>query len=998
MSALKRLDPRTPPSPCGRVGPGRSAFPQNHGFPGQWLLLDRSRERNSGSAAERAARLLRLLRTAARALSARFPGSAVTGTISVADRLSGAPSAQGTSKGSNARVEIEASSAWLGLDPGELRAELEHALAAGPFTRDDREEQGPHRAGLAVFPDSGQGKPLVQFLHCTSLSERRERAFRGVPPAVFFLAPALLKSGLRVAVETLVLEAFVEPALCPKEVRQSNRKKLEDILSRNPFCIATTAMDFYLEELRALSGEIRSRDRRVLLAFGGPLVTLYPEKAIVHLPEGNLFIRGEADVALGEALAAMAGLHARKDLDERALAGLRNMQALFVRTGDTVFASRYDRRLRVEDIGEIFRGEIDLGYLSKEHLRNGFSLHTTRGCPYRCAFCSKVHGSRVRSLSAETIFHVLSSLEKRILQIEQAEGLTESEKRAALQLTFTDDDFLLDPGRAQAVLRGLAERPFFVRTIPAAIPSFLRDRPAGGKELDPILSDSIRAGRAKIGSFEIGTDDFSERELRRLGKGRPRAYGAPEIRAVVEELESLGVRNRHFVILSNPDTRWSDLLEKLVRLEEWSWSYPHFFPDPNPATLAPVGTPLFARLHRQGRTGGLATQRFSVPGFAEFDHQAFNLAPPEEHLFASERLSCMEFFRRLCDLLKTCNRFFIVNEAYLHLLRIRNEAFPDAEEKARVFGQIVRCVHLRRARLEPRLAELPLPAERGAAAVRKRNLVLETVAGMLLVRETLGRLFPEDAFQAEREELGRTVDRQISAWDRSPDPEASLWPRVPLQEALHAIREEAKGWSGREPLAGESPAAIRPFPKSFIQSVREELERKTSASKAREWAALFEPGTSLLLLEVGKDRQDARFIEDAVRIGRFFELARLGGVGASRLSGVLPFLRAEWVLWKSIKDHYLGSSEVRIFLYEGLLRLPFELKRRFQEEFGLSPFCDRDELVASLLSKLLAARGRPHDACIHGTGLFEAAREELGSLVHEELAAFAQWLFAERSG
>ena len=959
-------------------------------FPGQWFIENRRVGSGDPTPEVWTASCLRFLRTVSRTLCAVHPDREVAGRIRIMDPAAHgqAPSACLRERGRQleARLEIPPSQLW------EDRVRQEDMLRCLFSSTALSSGESGRRSPLPPSNSPGGGR-LVQFVNCASLSEKRETQFSGVPPSVFFMAPALQKRGFRVAVDTLVLDAFAEPGLCPPQVRASNLERLGQILGKRPFCIAITGMDFYLEELRYLAREIRSRDPEVFIAFGGPLVTLYPDKGPVYLPDGNIFLRGEADVAFGELLSGLAGRRATESLSEEDLLRLEGQQGLFLRAGNTVYVSHLDRKHWMEDIDRVFQDEIDLSYVEKAHFRNGFSLHTTRGCPCRCSFCAKVHGSRVRALRAETIFRLLAALQARIEEIDRSQGFTAEERRKAYELSFSDDDFLLDGRRAGRVLQGIAGYPFTIRTIPAGIPSFLCDAAEGQRGFDPSLFDAIQQASGKIGSFEIGTDDFSERELQRLAKGHPRRYGLEEIREVLSRLEELRVSNRHFVILSNPDTGWSDLLEKLVNLEESSWSYAHFLPDPNPFVLAPVGTALFAQLVREGRAERLQKKEFSVPGFPEFTHWVFNLAPPREDIFSSRRLSCQDFFRSLSDLLKSSFRFSILNEAYVHLLETWEHAGPpeeEIEEKETIFRQIGRSVRMRTNRVSSLMRDPSFWKGGGARTTRKINLFSEMLLGTLLVREVLGGLFPQDCLRSERQDLEKTLDRLLAEvaffLEENRDVPEAL--RAQVSEALRTGGEEIRCWS-----AGRGPAAKSAFPRSFVRAVQGKLEQGNRVGEAREWAALCAPGRNLLVLEVSSDRKDARFVEDSATIERFFELIHLAEPSPAPPVGLLPFLRAEWVLWKSLREDYLKNSETRIFLYDGLLALPSDFKVRFQSEFGVSPFFDRDEFIASLLAKFLACRAVPHDRRVLGTCLFEGLESTLEPLVHKRIEEFARWFF-----
>jgi hypothetical protein len=958
------------------------------GFPGTWFIENRSAEAKSQSPQRLTASYMRLLKNLSTAIASRHPSRKILGRLVVSD-LSAEADSHSLSSLDEGDVEIVLEIPWSLLfeEPRSQERILSRMLAKQMSTDTRKDLTGP----IGRTPSRCEDR-RVQFIHCASLFERRERQFTSVPPAAFCMAPALQRNGLQVSVDTLIIEPFAAPGLCPEHVREASREKLDRILEPRPFCIAFTAMDFYLEELRCLLREIRARDRDVVIALGGPLVTLYPGKAPVFLEEGNVFIRGEADLAFSEVLACLGALHAGRDLSHREISPLMDKPGLFLRYGDTVFVSNLDRKERVQDLDEVFSEKVDLGFIEKRHLRGGLHLHTTRGCPFHCSFCAKVHGSHVRAMASETIFRLLSAYRERIEAIRQKEGLSEEEHGRAFQVSLSDDDFLLARSRAKTFFLGVSGHPFRLKTVPAGISSFLSGGGDRARRFDPALSDAIEAARPRIRSFEIGTDDLSGLELSRLAKGHPGGYTVDDIEEVVSHLERLGISNRHFLILSNPDTQWSDLFEKLITLEDLCWSYAHFYPDPNPFVLAPMGTPLFAEMERQGRGDALTKKTFAVPDFPEFTHWVFNMAPPGEGLFSTGRLSHLDFFRRLCDLLKSRCRFSVVDDAYLHFLDVCDDTDPTrarAGEKERVLDQLTRAAHLRGRRIVSGIRD-PGFLSVGSDPTGRGSSLAHILSGMLILRETVARVFPEAGFREKRGRLEKTLDALSEKMETGSKLRAGL-PAADcrqLEKALRFGRGQVSLY-----LAGGLTNQASPMADSFVRRIGGELLDKGLHSQAQEWRRLCSQGTDLVRLEVSGDKRDARFIEDGAKVRRLFELLGLVDPGLGHPDEVLRFVRAERVLARSIRDDFLGNTETRVALYDGLAGLPLEFNDRFQQEFCVSPFLNKDEFVAASLSKFLVARKVPHNRAMHGTFLFEGLEDVLQKFVPRSLKELSNWLF-----
>ncbi len=915
-------------------------------------------------------------------MASKYPARNMTGGLIVSDRpLQGGACSVSLPDDSAVRAFLEIPWELVQEEPGRQKKALSRLLS-------EQASKGTSDDGLSL-PEGALSRCAgrhVQFIHSQSLFEERERRFRAVPPAAFCMAPALQKRGFQLSVDTVLLEPFFAPDLSPAHLVRESRDRIDRILEKKPLCIAVTAMDFYLEELSCLLKEIRARDEEVWIAVGGPLVTLYPEKAPVYLEEGNIFIRGEADFAFAEVLQRLCLLRAERERLGRGVSLFENQAGLFLRFGDTVLASHLDRTVRVGSLDEIFPEEPDLGFIEKRHLAGGFHLHTTRGCPFRCSFCAKVHGSRVRAMSHETIFRLLSSYRQRVEEIRRTEGLSEKERVQALQVSLSDDDFLLDRSRAKAFFIGMCDVPFRLKTVPAGIPSFLSQGGDGTRRFDPALLEAIDAAKTRIRSFEIGTDDFSDRELSRLAKGGQTGYSLREIEEVARRFEALGISNRHFLILSNPDTQWSDLFEKLILLEYLCRSYTHFFPDPNPFVIAPAGTPLFADLARQGRVDRLTKKTFEVPDFPELTHWAFNMATPREDLFSSGRSPFHHFFRRLCDLLKSRCRFSVLDDAYLHYLDVcGTTGFGRLEEaeRQRVLEQLTAAVRMRAGRILSGIRD---------ESLRSDDALANNLSGMFLLRATLRRAFPEPRFRESTDGLLKILEAFFEEVERGS--KIRTRPTSPLSRELDQALRFGRN-QVRLHLCGGCADPVNPLPVPFAQRIEERLEAMGLGGEAREWRELCSAAARFVRLEITEDGQNAGFAEDEAGLDRFFGLLKIVDPALSRRGDALRFLRGEQVLSRSIQEDILTTSDARVFVYNGIERLPLRFKERVQEAFRISSFLDRDGFARLVLSKFLTSRATAHVPEMHGTDLFQGLEEALESLVPRPLEVFSKWFFSK---
>jgi anaerobic magnesium-protoporphyrin IX monomethyl ester cyclase len=178
-----------------------------------------------------------------------------------------------------------------------------------------------------------------------------------------------------------------------------------------------------LEIARLLKRALPSRT----VIMGGAHATLLPEETLRAAPEIDFIIRGEADVALPELLQA---IQENRPVD--AVAGLS-----YRRQDGIVNTAGRPPLLELDPLP--FPAYHRLPWKKyRPHPPHGRSLPfaavvTSRGCPYRCAYCSKpVFGKKFRAQGAGRVVAEMAHLKERF-------GVKE--------VAFYDDSFTLDGKR-----------------------------------------------------------------------------------------------------------------------------------------------------------------------------------------------------------------------------------------------------------------------------------------------------------------------------------------------------------------------------------------------------------------------------------------------------------------------------------------------------------------------------------------------------------------------
>jgi radical SAM superfamily enzyme YgiQ (UPF0313 family) len=175
--------------------------------------------------------------------------------------------------------------------------------------------------------------------------------------------------------------------------------------------------------------KLASPDRKIVM--GGAHATMLTQETMASGPEIDIVVRGEGDESV---LAVMQALEGNLPLD--GIAGIS-----YRAEGKIVHAAE---RVSGVDMDALPFAAYHLlpWKMYRPHPPHGMSLPfaavvTSRGCPYRCAYCCKpVFGSKFRAQSPARVVDELAYLKDRF-------GVKE--------MAFYDDSFTLDKKRVNAI-------------------------------------------------------------------------------------------------------------------------------------------------------------------------------------------------------------------------------------------------------------------------------------------------------------------------------------------------------------------------------------------------------------------------------------------------------------------------------------------------------------------------------------------------------------------
>jgi hypothetical protein len=357
----------------------------------------------------------------------------------------------------------------------------------------------------------------------------------GLPAAQLFLASALQAGGFQAAAMPLIL-----PGASPL-----------------PGALASDMAGFTIfEDLLPCLRPFLARFQAVFngwMAAGGPFPTLAPLAALYHLPQVNLFVRGEAEMELPGILDALN----RGDAE-----ALFKRKGFFWQQPGLIVMSDFDRLNRPEAFGNF---QVNFAFLRPEHLLHGLEMNFSRGCGRGCLFCCRAQGNKFRKLPLDKAEDILQKYGKKIAEFKLSGDPVRT-------VNINDDDILQNREYAAAIFSLLKKNGFRIhgiQTSPASL--FQGGELVNAGVLDLIADPGLYSDGRPL--LWLGTDVFLRARARRLGKVLP----APEgFRKLLGELEMRHIRHFHYWISSDGESTWEEFSAELALISNYFRDFPNF--------------------------------------------------------------------------------------------------------------------------------------------------------------------------------------------------------------------------------------------------------------------------------------------------------------------------------------------------------------------------------------------------------------------------------------
>lgn len=299
----------------------------------------------------------------------------------------------------------------------------------------------------------------------------------------------------------------------------------------DPHIAGFSALSMEHADLLEAARRCKAHNPRCLTVVGGPHATMFGD-ALIADPAIDVVVRGEGERTFVELLQSWA--------DGAGLEAVRGL--LFRRDGQVVDTPDRPFEPDLDALPYPAWDMLDLDAYTRANNMNGLlaaapymSVMTSRACPYHCAYCHRLFGTRFRQRSVENVLGELEALYHRV-------GIRE--------IHLVDDCFNLNRPRAKQIADEIVARDLRFRI---AFPNAVR-----GDLMDQELILKLKAAGAYIITYAVET--ASERLQTLMNKN----LNLDKVSSAIELTYRHGLIPAGFFMLGIP-TETREEMERTIR-------------------------------------------------------------------------------------------------------------------------------------------------------------------------------------------------------------------------------------------------------------------------------------------------------------------------------------------------------------------------------------------------------------------------------------------------
>lgn len=268
------------------------------------------------------------------------------------------------------------------------------------------------------------------------------------------------------------------------------------------------------------------------IVWGGVHPTICPE-SVISQPYVDYIIRGDGEEAFRLLLSELEQYSGclpkdRATFFEHNLFYLNNLNSAVIDFEKAIIPSEY--------------------FISRDGFTHALPLETSRGCPYKCAFChNAIYGQNYRTVDLQSVIHNINQMAK----IQHVDGII-----------FQEDNFLINKTRVQSILNEL-NRCGIGWKANGRIDCFKRFLQ------DPDFMSLLLDSNCHV--LQFGIESGSQRILNMINK----QISIEDIREVNKELAHYDIALRYNFIIGLPTETQDEIGQTLNLIHELQCENPH---------------------------------------------------------------------------------------------------------------------------------------------------------------------------------------------------------------------------------------------------------------------------------------------------------------------------------------------------------------------------------------------------------------------------------------
>lgn len=312
----------------------------------------------------------------------------------------------------------------------------------------------------------------------------------------------------------------------------SQAQLLQRVKDYNPDVAGLTAMTHEINQAADIAIRLKAH-RNIPIILGGCHITALPQKTLAEFPVFDYGVYGEGEKTTLELLSK--NIHQINQTQP-----LHGVKGLVFRDREQIVVNESRPFLTSEELNILSYPALDDYYtIDTQALadkKSYYTIFTSRGCPYNCAFCMQVLGRKVRRRSPQGVIHEMDYAIKNY---------------GAHTFDFADEIFLFDDDHTKEVLKLFIQQGLHNRIKWSALTRANFVTPE-------LIALAKRAGCVRL---EMGVESGDDEILKAIGKG----ITVEQVKKAVKIIKDAGISLGTYYILGHPNEK-STTLRKTVNL------------------------------------------------------------------------------------------------------------------------------------------------------------------------------------------------------------------------------------------------------------------------------------------------------------------------------------------------------------------------------------------------------------------------------------------------